>query len=105
MEEYFHYSPSLFFNSNKLTILMFRKKIGKKRHLELRHQRNTDVIFDFYDETRVNGISRPLKDQLYNIVETLLPSALKQSCKLVEFFAEDQVPRKGWFKICEPSED
>lgn len=36
------------FSNSSLTLLFFLKKTEKDDHLELRHQRTSDVVFDFY---------------------------------------------------------
>ena len=100
---YLHYKKSQFFSKNKITILMFRRKLKKSTYLELRHQRNTDVMFDLFFEDEKNNISQLLKKRLYDVVETLLPTSLNSELKLVELFADDKLekPRKGWLQVIE----
>lgn len=82
---------------------MFRRKLKKSPYLELRHQRNTDVIFDLFCPNLKNNMSNLLKQRLYDIIETLLPTSLNGSLKLVELFADEQAetPRKGWLQVVE----
>ena len=82
---------------------MFRRKLKKHSHLELRHQRNTDVMFDLYCENNKNNISDLLKKRLYDVVETLLPTSLNGNLQLIELFADQTLtqPRKGWLQVIE----
>jgi hypothetical protein len=103
---FLHYKKSKFFSNNKITILMFRRKLKKSPYLELRHQRNTDVMFDLYCESSKNHISDLLKQRLYDVVETLLPTSLNGNLQLIELFAENSIttPRKGWLQVIEQNE-
>lgn len=85
---------------------MFRRKLKKSPYLELRHQRNTDVMFDLFSLNRKNNFSDLLKRRLYDVIETLLPTALSGPLKLVELFAEESngPARKGWLQVVERSE-
>ena len=79
--------------------------------LELRHQRTGDVVFDFIDDK--NPFKIP-QYYTYKLIETLLPKAMNKlpksemtneeylkarKFKLVELWAQDDVPRKGWLKV------
>ena len=100
---YLHYKESQFFSNNKITILMFRRKLKKSVYLELRHQRNTDVMFDLFCNEKKNNISDLLKLRLYDVVETLLPTSSTGNLKLIELFADPNItePRKGWLQVIE----
>ena len=80
--------------------------------LELRHQRTGDVVFDWIDEA--NPFKTP-SYYTYKLIETLLPKAMNKlpktemnlaeynkgrKFKLVELWAQDDIPRKGWLKVC-----
>lgn len=76
--------------------------------LELRHQRTGDVVFDWVDDK--NRFKTP-EYYTYKLIETLLPKAMmkmpigaeskkERKFKLVELWASDETPRKGWLKVC-----
>jgi hypothetical protein len=82
--------------------------------LELRHQRTGDVVFDWSDPC--NPFKKP-SYYTYKLIETLLPKAhnkilppdLKvapekfdeeRRIKMVELWASDPTPRRGWLKVC-----
>lgn len=63
----FHVAPAEFFSTAKCTLLIFRR--FKDDEMELRHQRNTDCIFDFVKPA--GCYSKP--SSVFGILETLLP--------------------------------
>lgn len=83
---------------------MFRRTEDLKHatKLELRHQRTGDVVFDFIDPN--NPFKKP-DYYVYKLIETLLPKAMASKknpgIKLVEFWSQDDTPRKGWLKLCD----
>lgn len=81
--------------------------------LELRHQRTGDVVFDWVDSKNKN---KTPEYYTYKLIETLLPKAMikapvqgqlhtaeaydkARKFKLVELWASDDTPRKGWLKV------
>jgi hypothetical protein len=79
--------------------------------LELRHQRTGDVVFDWKDDS--NRFKTP-EYFTYKMIETLLPRAMNrlppgpvtkevfERCrkfKLIELWAQNDTPRKGWLKV------
>ena len=65
-----------FFKRSKITLLFFRKNTNEQ--IELRHQRNPDVYFDFVRSMVVEGttLDREEKPELiFHTIETLLPTA------------------------------
>lgn len=86
-----------------------------KDRLELRHQRTGDVVFDWTDD---NDNTKTPQYYIYKMIETLLPKAMNKltqvdiqskqfekarKFKLVELWATDKTPRKGWLKVCQQS--
>eukprot|EP00002_Diphylleia_rotans_P033527 TRINITY_DN7139_c0_g1_i1.p1 TRINITY_DN7139_c0_g1~~TRINITY_DN7139_c0_g1_i1.p1 ORF type:complete len:416 (-),score=75.02 TRINITY_DN7139_c0_g1_i1:133-1380(-) len=69
--------PSPYFARSKTTLYFFRKVVPPAsqggKPLELRHQRNSDIIFDL--ARRRTGLTYPKPDSVYDIIETLLPTA------------------------------
>lgn len=83
--------------------------------LELRHQRTGDVVFDWVDPA--NPFKKP-SYYTYKLIEILLPKAMAKlpktnstatlnsqqieegkRLKMVELWAPDDTPRKGWLKV------
>jgi len=107
----------MFITKSHRTLLMLRRTqaTGQKGSapsaaLELRHQRTEDVVFDFVDK------NQPFKKPdyfVYKLIETLLPKAMNylhmgaskeqfekgRKIKMVELWAQDDTPRKGWLKV------
>lgn len=82
---------------------MFRRLQKKAQNpLELRHQRTCDVCFDFKDPNVVNA--KP-HEYIYKMIETLLPKSMvdeqKKHLRMIELWAFDPTPRKGWIKFLE----
>jgi len=72
----FYQDASPYFNRSKLTLLVCRRRETKEGDryapVDLQHQRNPDVIFDFVRE--IDGrVEKP--DMVYTTIETLLPNA------------------------------
>lgn len=99
------YQDARFFRKSKLTLMVFRKD----GDIELRHQRNADVVMDFLKadtETNSNLVIPEEKPSLiYKTIETLLPNAnyMKtsngdiQTGKLLEItWRPDPIIRPGW---------
>ena len=85
----------------------------------MRHQRTGDVVFDWVDPA--NPFKKP-SYYVYKLIETLLPKAMAKipkptkekgavkkptqadidegrRLKMVELWAHDDTPRKGWLKV------
>jgi len=79
---------------SKMTLLMFRTDNDK--HLELRHQRNPDVIFDIlhHDEDLLEEKPK----FIYELIETLLPLG---HGNFLELWSKKSRPRTGWTSIYE----
>jgi len=79
---------------SKMTLLMFRTH--NDEHLELRHQRNPDVIFDIlhHDEDLLEEKPK----FIYDVIETLLPYG---SGNFLELWSKKGRPRTGWTSIYE----
>ncbi|GAB5590146.1 hypothetical protein Unana1_05046 [Umbelopsis nana] len=93
--------PYQYFNKSKLSLLIFRKE----GDVELRHQRNPDCVFDF-SKPNVPGELTELKPRfLYQIIETLLPSATfhpennPNGERLLELWAKTGQRRLGWTTV------
>ncbi|KAL0488781.1 mettl3 [Acrasis kona] len=54
-----------------LTMLIFKKNNENTRRMDIRHQRNPDVVFDFFLE----DFPREKPSYVYHMIETLLPAA------------------------------
>mmetsp|Transcript_34890 Transcript_34890/g.110215 ORF Transcript_34890/g.110215 Transcript_34890/m.110215 type:complete len:123 (+) Transcript_34890:1189-1557(+) len=75
------------------TLFIFRKD-GEGKDIELRHQRNPDVVQDY---VRADGCSVPqCPEEVYNSVETLLPGGFG---KFLELWAPRGVSRAGWVHL------
>lgn len=85
---------------------------SKQPKLELRHQRTGDVVFDWIDTA--DKYKTP-QYYVYKMIEILLPKAINKApleelqsknmdkarnFKLIELWAPDATPRKGWLKVC-----
>ena len=103
-----------FLKKSHKTLLLLRRQ-SKESKLELRHQRTGDVVFD-WDEP-----GKPHKKPdfyIYKLIEILLPRAMCSSnpkkkvgkssklsekdvpeLRMVELWAQDPSPRKGWIKV------
>ena len=118
--------PYKFLCKSHKTLLMLRRTqkdaSGKtsanseKTVLELRHQRTGDVVFDWVDPA--NPFKKP-SYYVYKLIEILLPKAMAKlpkkgndgrlpnsqqvddmrRLKMVELWAPDSEPRKGWLKV------
>ncbi|KXZ44950.1 hypothetical protein GPECTOR_60g727 [Gonium pectorale] len=91
--------PGRHFRRSHSTMLMFRKD-GEGRDIELRHQRNPDVIFDCI-RTREDGGGWELPNEVWGTVETLLPTG---KGAFLELWAPRGARRPGWDHVSEVSE-
>jgi len=86
-----------YFKKSKASLLIFKKGEG----IELRHQRNPDVVFDFVRQNK--GITEDKPDFVYRVIETLLPTAQydepTDTCKLLELWGKKGTQRRGWAKV------
>lgn len=85
-----------FVANSHLSLYIFRMA-DKGRDIELRHQRNPDVVFDC---VATIGEGRQILNPRESLVaiETLLPMS---AGKLIEFWAPQSVKRPGWTHIVE----
>jgi len=95
--------PYKYFQKSKTTLLIFRKfTVDAKDQLELRHQRNPDVVFDYIKR---QGLKEEKPDFVYTVVETLLPNAIykeeSKRGKLLELWGERSHRRPGWTTIAQ----
>ena len=115
--------PYKFLCKSHKTLLMLRRSQQNKSSttsertvpLELRHQRTGDVVFDWVDPA--NPFKKP-NYYVYKLIEILLPKAMaklpkkgvsemvnsvqleeSRRLKMVELWAPDDTPRKGWLKV------
>lgn len=88
-----------FFAKSKVHLFIFRKDNDATRRLQIRHQRNADVIFDFIRE---DPREKP-REYAYRVVETLVPSSLQEGKCLELFGKPDGKQRQGWTRICQAS--
>ena len=77
---FFHEKSKIdYFCKTKRILLLFRKVISLKqldgKPLELRHQRTPDVFFDISDFPSPSHIGLRMQEQVYQMIETLLPKA------------------------------
>ncbi|GFR49406.1 hypothetical protein Agub_g11458, partial [Astrephomene gubernaculifera] len=84
------------FRTSHATLLMFRKE-GEGRDIELRHQRNPDVVFDCI-RTRADGCGREVPAEVLTSLETLLPGGRGA---FLELWAMRGVRRPGWDHVSE----
>lgn len=102
--------PGPHFNNAKHTLMVF-KRDGE---LDLRHQRNADVIFDFVAPAAgyAPGSARTSKPQhVFTTIETLLPRAVydaadpvAQPGRLLELWAERGTLRPSWTKLVDTAD-
>jgi N6-adenosine-specific RNA methylase IME4 len=90
---------------SKSSLLIFKK--GDLNCMQLRHQRNPDVIYDFVlPGEKYLTDDKPV--QVYDIIETLLPDAVykdeKNPGKLLEVWAKKGTKRTGWTTIVQKME-
>ncbi|KAF9551641.1 hypothetical protein EC957_006534 [Mortierella hygrophila] len=94
---------SPYFNSSKLSLLIFRKE----GDVELRHQRSPDCVFDFVKPSTATELSEEKPRFMYELIETLLPQAVYTESnpngdRMIELWARQGTRRKGWTSICQP---
>jgi len=96
-------SDSTYFRIGHSTLLVLRK-LGKTsaETIQLQHQRNPDVVYDFPCWKRSLSESTPKQYRkpsfIYEIVETLLPDGLAKLL-LLELWCEPKAHRNGWISI------
>ncbi|KAF9092605.1 hypothetical protein BGX29_005251 [Mortierella sp. GBA35] len=95
--------PAPYFNSSKLSLLIFRKE----GDIELRHQRSPDCVFDFIKPSTATELSEEKPLFMYELIETLLPQAVYSENnpngeRMIELWARQGARRKGWTSICQP---
>ncbi|KAG2431763.1 hypothetical protein HXX76_009259 [Chlamydomonas incerta] len=88
--------PGRHFRRSHSTLLMFRRE-GEGRDIELRHQRNPDVVFDCV-RCLPEGGGWDAPAEVLTAVETLLPAA---KGAFLELWAQRGVRRPGWDHIAE----
>ncbi|KAF9922306.1 hypothetical protein BGZ65_009695, partial [Modicella reniformis] len=96
------HEKSPYFNSSKLTLLVFRKE----GEIDIRHQRSPDCVYDFVKPADPNELSEEKPLFLYELIETLLPQAVYSAsnpngAKMLELWARRGTRRKGWTSICQ----
>mmetsp|Transcript_6269 Transcript_6269/g.15494 ORF Transcript_6269/g.15494 Transcript_6269/m.15494 type:complete len:474 (+) Transcript_6269:82-1503(+) len=80
-----------------MTLYIFRK-CNAGRDIELRHQRNPDVVLDCLQSSADGHAKVP--QETYKAIETLLPGGVPNN-KLLELWAQPQNVRKGWTQVIE----
>ncbi|KAI7817663.1 hypothetical protein BC939DRAFT_415875 [Gamsiella multidivaricata] len=93
---------SAYFNSSKLSLLIFRKE----GEIDIRHQRSADCVFDFIKPGNPSELSEEKPAFMYDLIETLLPQAVHSESnpngdKMMELWARRGTRRKGWTSICQ----
>ena len=88
---------SPYFRRSKASLFIFRK--DSPTHIELRHQRNSDVHFQFLQQPQ--GMKEKKPPVAYTVIETLLPEAMNnpKECRLLELWAAPNQLRKGWVRV------
>ncbi|KAJ3408128.1 hypothetical protein HDU80_006817 [Chytriomyces hyalinus] len=85
-----------YFKKSKTTCLVFRKS-GES--MDIRHQRYADCEFDFIKPIRDGLIVQEKPKMIYDLMETMLPSACS-SGRMVELFAQQLTQlRSGWTQV------
>ncbi|PRP84414.1 methyltransferase MT-A70, putative (ISS) [Planoprotostelium fungivorum] len=85
---------------SKRSLLIFKSTSPDTLKLELRHQRNADVAFDFVRRDKALTEDKP--DFVYHIIETLLPTSRdKDKCQLLELWSKKNKQRSGWTTIAQ----
>ncbi|KAF9167385.1 hypothetical protein BGX20_011621 [Mortierella sp. AD010] len=93
---------SLYFNSSKLSLLIFRREAD----IDIRHQRSPDCVFDYIKPVNSEELSEEKPLFLYELIETLLPQAVysennPNGDKMLELWARRGTRRKGWTSVCQ----
>ncbi|QDZ20492.1 hypothetical protein HOP50_04g30100 [Chloropicon primus] len=81
------------------TLYIFRRH-NEGKDIELRHQRNPDVVLDCL-RTSIDG-HKKTPDETYKAIETLLPSF---EGRALELWSSPDGPRKGWTHVVENLEE
>lgn len=82
-----------------ITLYIFRRD-GEGRDVELRHQRNPDVIFDCV--RAVAGREWDVPAQVFSTIETMLPTG---KGLFLELWAAAEAGRAGWTHIVEQQQE
>ena len=78
-----------------LTLYIFRR-LNTGKDIELRHQRNPDVVLDCVQCSEDGHGKIPL--EAYKAIETLLPGS---QGRLLELWSAPDSPREGWTHVVE----
>ena len=89
------HDESKYMRNSHLTLYIFRKH-NEGKDIELRHQRNPDVVLDCIQATG-DGY-RKVPKETYKAIETLLPGAHN---RLLELWSATDNVRKGWTQVLE----
>jgi hypothetical protein len=89
-----------FFARSKTYLFIFRKDNEETKTMQIRHQRNADVILDFIKD---DPTEKP-REYAYRVVETLVPSSLLAGSCLELWGKPDGKHRAGWTKVVETSD-
>jgi len=101
-------TDSRFFRRSKTSLLIFRRHANNtdENSLELRHQRNPDVDFDYAHFRSLHPNFGEIEDKpqfVYDIIETLLPTARYNTetgrGRLLELWAKEGTRRTGWTTV------
>ena len=79
-----------------MTLYIFRK-LNQGKDIELRHQRNPDVVLDCV-QADCEGHEK-IPSETYKAIETLLPGGKDRLLEL--WSAPDNNPREGWTQVVE----
>ncbi|KAK9840812.1 hypothetical protein WJX81_006676 [Elliptochloris bilobata] len=85
--------PAPYAQRSHLTLLIFRKD-GEGKDIELRHQRNPDVVFDCLRAGCGSAFDAP--EEALVAIETLLPTG---KGKFLELWASPKARRPGWTHV------
>lgn len=87
---------SPYFAKSKSHLFIFRNMSDKTRQLQIRHQRNADVVMNFVSDLHPTG--KPMQ-HIYNVIETLVPTSVREGRCLELFGKRQDAPRRGWTKL------
>ncbi|CAL5228471.1 g11612 [Coccomyxa viridis] len=88
-------APSLYARRSHLSLFIFRKS-GEGKDIELRHQRNPDVLFDSVRQEEGQALGVP--EEAFYAIETLLPTG---KGRFLELWAPYKARRPGWVHVSE----
>lgn len=89
--------PDHYSRRSHMTLLIFRKQSTEGQRIELKHQRNADVVFECV--TSVPGRPWAVPDEAYHAIETMLPQSY--GCRM-ELWSGTERPRLGWLHVAIP---